>query len=114
MSGKAMSADNPIPSGGIMQWFVTGGGARGGALNPPINPGDEAPMSPLSRMTEAVEIQWDYSTLSSPVLFAGAAPNYAGLYQINSLVPVGLASGPHVVRFAVGGFWSNWVTVYVQ
>ena len=47
------------------------------------------------------------------VTFAGLAPGYAGLYQVNVLVPA-LAAGDYPLRITAGGVASNTATVTVR
>jgi uncharacterized protein (TIGR03437 family) len=47
--------------------------------------------------------------------FAGLAPNFAGLYQVNALVPANATVGSNVPVFiTVGGVVSNTVTIAIQ
>jgi uncharacterized protein (TIGR03437 family) len=47
-------------------------------------------------------------------IFAGLAPGYVGLYQVNALVPASVAAGSAVnVSIAMGGVTSNTVTIAV-
>jgi len=47
--------------------------------------------------------------------FSGLAPGYVGLYQVNALVPAGVAAGGAVpVEITIGGVPSNTVTIAVQ
>ena len=47
--------------------------------------------------------------------FAGLAPGFVGLYQVNALVPAGTAAGSAVpVSISIGGATSNTVTIVVQ
>jgi uncharacterized protein (TIGR03437 family) len=49
------------------------------------------------------------------VLFAGLAPGFAGLYQVNAVVPPGITPGAKVpVILTTAGFSSAPVTVAVQ
>jgi uncharacterized protein (TIGR03437 family) len=41
--------------------------------------------------------------MPAPVLFAGAAPGYPGLYQLNISVPANIASGPNELDLFVNG-----------
>jgi uncharacterized protein (TIGR03437 family) len=49
------------------------------------------------------------------VSFSGLAPGFVGLYQVNALVPAGVAAGSAVpVVISMSGATSNTVTVAVQ
>jgi uncharacterized protein (TIGR03437 family) len=47
------------------------------------------------------------------VLFAGLAPDYAGLYQVNLVIPQ-LVSGDYPLQISVGGVLSNTATISVK
>jgi minor extracellular serine protease Vpr len=44
---------------------------------------------------------------NAAVSFSGLAPGFVGLYQVNAVVPAGLASGNQSVVISVGGSSSN-------
>ncbi len=67
--GSLNSEINPAERGGVVTFFATGGGQGGTAVNVTIG---------------------DYT---SEVLYAGDAPGFIGLMQINSRVPGGFAPG---------------------
>jgi uncharacterized protein (TIGR03437 family) len=49
------------------------------------------------------------------VTYSGLAPTFAGLYQVNAIVPAGVVPGSAVpVTIAIGGVLSNSVTIAVQ
>lgn len=53
--------------------------------------------------------------IPAPVSFSGLAPDFAGLYQVNALVPQNAATGNSVpVTIRIGGTTSNTVTLAVQ
>jgi uncharacterized protein (TIGR03437 family) len=51
---------------------------------------------------------------SAPVLYAGAAPGYVGLYQVNIQVPEGVAAGGQPVRLVQGTQQSNAATLFIR
>jgi uncharacterized protein (TIGR03437 family) len=48
------------------------------------------------------------------VLFAGLAPGWQGLYQVNARVPAGLPGGPQPLRLAIGGLSANEVLIVLR
>jgi uncharacterized protein (TIGR03437 family) len=49
------------------------------------------------------------------VSYSGLAPSLVGLYQVNAIVPAGIATGNAVsVVLSIGGLVSNTVTIAVQ
>jgi uncharacterized protein (TIGR03437 family) len=47
-------------------------------------------------------------------LFAGLAPGYAGLYQVNVTIPDGAPKGNVYVSLVFGSSISNSVLIYIQ
>jgi len=80
-----------------------------GAVRPPVPPGVAAPAVPLSETLVAPVVT--IGGLRSEVPYSGLAPGFAGLYQVNAIVPPGLAAGPAAVRIEAGGRRSNEVSV---
>jgi uncharacterized protein (TIGR03437 family) len=55
--------------------------------------------------------------ISAPVAFAGQAPGFPGVYQVNIMVPQSAPTGstiPIVVKSADGSVTSNTATIAVQ
>jgi uncharacterized protein (TIGR03437 family) len=72
-----------------------------------LNAGELAPTSTTPTVT--------IGGLTANVSFSGLAPGFVGLYQVNALVPAGVAAGSAVpVVISMGGATSNTVTVAVQ
>ncbi len=74
-----------------------------GDVSPPIGTGQPAPSTePLARTVNPVTVT--IGGVSAQVLYAGLAPGYAGLYQVNALVPAGVSPGNQVpVVLSVAG-----------
>jgi uncharacterized protein (TIGR03437 family) len=84
-----------------------------GAVNPNVAAGAAAPSSPLSLTTNPVTVT--VGGQSVQVAFAGLAPGFAGLYQVNVIVPSGIAAASDVpVILTVAGASSSPVTVAIQ
>jgi adhesin/invasin len=94
-------------AGSALALFVTGLGET----TPPLASGSAAPTDAL--YTAIASVTAMIGGQAAQVLFAGLAPGYAGLYQVNVVVPQ-LAAGDYAVQITVGGVASNTVTVSVR
>ena len=109
LTGMVVDASSPAHAGDYLQIYATGLGA---VTNTPQT-GATAVASPLSYLV-------NYPTptiggLPAPVSFAGLAPGFVGLYQVNVQVPPGVAAGDAVpVTLSAGGITSNTVTIFVR
>jgi uncharacterized protein (TIGR03437 family) len=75
--------------------------------------GAAALLEPLSVTSNQVTLT--IGGREATVLFAGLAPDFAGLYQVNALVPEGVEKDPEVpVLLTLAGQPSPVVTVPVQ
>jgi hypothetical protein len=85
-----------VPSPGALALYVTGLGAT----VPATADGAVAPASPLSRtvVQPAVLINGQ----SAPVFFAGLAPGFVSLYQVNAILPADVSPKLEVVIQAAG------------
>jgi uncharacterized protein (TIGR03437 family) len=100
---------NPAASGANIEIYATGLGA---VSNQPAT-GTAAPMSPLATTTTTPTVT--IGGVSATVTFSGLAPGFAGVYQVNAVVPVGTPSGNAVpVMLSIGGLTSNAVTIAVS
>jgi uncharacterized protein (TIGR03437 family) len=108
-NNSANSASNPAARGSIIQIFATGLGPT----SPAVAAGVRAPSSPPSLMTSTPQVL--IGGTPAEVQFAGLAPGFVGLYQINVVVPQGVTPGSSVnLQIVVGGQTSRQVTVAVQ
>ncbi len=102
-----VSAARPAQAGETLQIYATGIGE----VRPTARTG--APPSSLATVTAAV--QASMGGRPAEVTFAGLAPGFVGLYQVNVTVPAGLAAGDAPLVLSQGGIPSaDGVTVAVR
>ena len=99
----------PATPGTFIDIFATG---LGPVTNQPAS-GAPAPANPLARTTATVTVT--IGGVTATPSFAGLAPGWVGLYQVNVQVPANAPVGDAVpVALSVGGVASNQVTMAVQ
>ena len=108
LNGQPVNAAAPAAAGEIVQIFATGLGLVSNAPNDDA----AAPTNPLAmdQITPVVTI----GGVNAKVLFAGLAPTFSGLNQIDVVVPAGLPSGPATLTVTVGPLASNTALVQLQ
>jgi len=96
-------------SGQTLEIYSTGLGE----VDPPAAAGAAAPRSPLARAVANLTATID--GLPAQVTFAGLTPDFAGLYQVNAVIPAGARRGLRVnVILTAGGAASNTVEAVLQ
>lgn len=95
------TAATPIPPGGYVILYLTGQGP----VTPSLSDGAAAPASPLSIVNAPVQVT--IGGARAQVTFQGLAPGFAGLAQLNVIVPAGLAPGDQPVFVSINGAPSN-------
>jgi len=90
-----VTPSNPVMPSEWITIYLTGLGR----VSPPVPTGEAAPMSPLSVITEKLEVTINKEQAETN--FAGLTPGFAGLYQINIKIP-DLLPGAHIVKIRVG------------
>lgn len=105
--GSLNTASRPAATGSVVSVYLTGLGAVDNA----VATGAAASAVPLSWATSLVTAT--VGDNSAAVIFAGLAPNFAGLYQVNVVVPQ-LAPGDYPLRITAGGVASNSAIISVQ
>ena len=105
VTGALVTSSQPIAAGAYLAIYCTGLGAVAGAI------------------TGAVPAGLTYTTVNPSVLidgqpeapsWAGLAPGFVGLYQVNAQVPATLTTGSHRLQLVVNGAASNTVTFAVR
>ena len=109
LAGIVGASSRPIAQGEYVVIYCTGLGA---VSNQPAT-GAAALSSPLSFTSTQPTVT--IGGVSAQVTFSGLAPGFAGLYQVNALVPVGIAPGSATnLILSIGGVQSNTVTIATQ
>jgi uncharacterized protein (TIGR03437 family) len=89
---------NRESSGRVVQLFATGQGL----VSPAIGSGELAPgMEPFPRPLEAVKVT--IGGAPATLFFAGLAPGFVGLLQVNAQIDNSVRSGPAEVMLEIGG-----------
>jgi uncharacterized protein (TIGR03437 family) len=101
LNGSAVTSGSPGKSGEYLVMYLTGLGAT----KPSVPSGTAASANPLAYVTAAPTVTVD--SHSSKIYFAGLAPTFVGLYQIDFQVPPGAKSGEDVVTVIQNGVAAN-------
>ncbi len=102
-------AAHPATAGDIIVITCTGLGE----VTPALTAGTQAPFNPVATTVNPVTVT--VGGVAAQVQFAGLAPGFAGLYQVNAVVPKGVTPGPTVVlSMAEAGQVSSPVTIAVR
>ncbi|HEY3841396.1 MAG TPA: S8 family serine peptidase [Bryobacteraceae bacterium] len=103
----AVNADNPAVRGQVVTLYGTGLGP----VNHTPASGDPAPDSSCTTLVTPVVT---VAGVPARVLFSGLAPGFAGLYQINVLIPTDAPPGVQPVNISVNGIAANPVQLPLQ
>ncbi len=97
----------PAVVGGFISIYCTGLGPT----DPAVGSGEPGPATSTVKTSVTVTIGGQNAT----VTFAGLAPGFAGVYQVNAQVPAGVTTGNAVpVVLTQGSFQSNTATIAVR
>jgi len=98
--GSVNAAANGAKPGSVMVGYLIGSGP----LDNPIPTGAPAPLTPLSQEKLMTTVSVGGSTAN--VQFAGMAPGYVGLMQLNFVMP-NIAPGDYPLQVTIGSAGSN-------
>ena len=101
-----VTAQNPVRAGDTIQIFCTGLGA----VQEQVETG--APAPPFSTVQLPVTVT--IGGLDAAIAYQGLAPGFVGLYQVNVVVPTGVATGAVPLVLTQNGIPSNTVTLAVE
>lgn len=107
VSYALVTSKQPIAAGGYLAIFCTGLGAVSPA---PVTGG--VPGNPAPQTTVKPDIRIDGA--SAPLLWAGLAPGFVGVYQVNVQVPLTLTPGSHQIQVVINAAASNLATFSVR
>jgi uncharacterized protein (TIGR03437 family) len=106
-SGALVSAGAPAAPGEVVSVYLTGlGWVQGG-----VQEGQAAPVFPLARTVATVEAMLAGRALATA--YAGLAPGFAGLYQVNVKIPEDIAPGSYPLRIVAEAVASDPVSLPV-
>ena len=103
-----VTPQRPLRPGELVYFYATG-------LGPvDANPGNGngGPSNPLARVRSAPSVLID--SVQAEVLFAGLAPAFAGVYQVNIRVAPSVRSGPREMVLSVGAVRGKTVRISVE
>jgi adhesin/invasin len=83
-----------------------------GAVSPGVVSGAATPLSPLVNAVNSVTVT--IGGQPAEVKFAGLTPGFAGLYQVNAVVPAGVSGNAVPVVLQVSGQTSTSVAMAVR
>jgi uncharacterized protein (TIGR03437 family) len=101
------SPSNPAKVGSTIIAYLSGSGS----VSPAVADGAIAPIGTLVYANAASSASIGSST--AQVAFAGLAPGFVGLVQVNIVVPSGLATGTYPLTVTIGSETSNSATISV-
>jgi uncharacterized protein (TIGR03437 family) len=101
-----VTSSQPIAAGGYLGIYCTGLGA--------VTPATTTGAVPATLTQTVVSPSVLIDGQAASLLWAGLAPGFVGLYQVNAQVPATLATGTHRLQIVVNGAASNTVTFAVR
>ncbi|WP_031500577.1 hypothetical protein [Bryobacter aggregatus] len=100
ITNAVITTDTPAKTESIVALFASGLGALQ-STNPPSG----EPFLEAASITTPLSVK--VGGVAATVLYAGAAPGFAGVYQVNAKLPPGLSPGNYAVWIEMAGRASN-------
>jgi uncharacterized protein (TIGR03437 family) len=107
-TGVPADVDHPVSAGEAIEIY----GLGFGVTDPVVDAGIASPSSPPARAVQAPRLQ--IGGRDAVVTFAGLAPGLAGVYQVNAIVPSGLAPGIQYLAWLGSGGTVSYSAVAVK
>ena len=107
-TGVPADPTHPAVAGEVLEFYGTGLGVT----NPLVAAGIAAPGPPPARTVTTPQVL--IGNISAQVTFAGLTSGFAGVYQVNAVVPANLRPGQQTVQWQVGTTSSNVGTIWVK
>jgi uncharacterized protein (TIGR03437 family) len=107
----------PAAVGDALQIYFTGGGKatpNGDPTKPPLATGSVAPADGSVIYKTVATPTLTIGGVTAQILFSGIAPGNAGLYQVNAVIPAGVAAGDDVPMVLIFGGSSDTATIAVK
>jgi uncharacterized protein (TIGR03437 family) len=104
--GTLNASQTPARPGQYVTAYLTGQGL----VDPPVTTGDVAPASPLSMPVARVQIK--IGGVAADIQFAGMAPGFVGLMQMNVLIP-DIPAGDQTFDVSIGGVAAATTTISI-
>ncbi len=101
---------SPLHRGDVVTLYALGLGP----VSPPVDAGSSAPASePLARITNDARVYFGDVASTTPS-YAGLAPNFVGLYQVNVTIPPDAPTGKVPVMLDIAGHKSNSIELTID
>jgi len=105
-----VTPSNPAARGKVIQVYATGLGPT----DPAVATGEPGPANPPARLVGSTSLQASIGGVPAAIQFAGLAPSFVGLYQVNVVVPGGAPAGDAPLVLIASGIRSNEVTLAIK
>lgn len=111
-SGQLVGTSQPARPGDALVIYASGLGAVNGAVMTGA-PASSTTLEPTQRPVEAI-LTLNGQASALPVLFAGSAPGFIGVNQVNVQIPANLPAGAGSLKLRTQGSESNAVNIAVR